>query len=83
MVCSFHSFQRVVVQKRIHVCKYYILACTANLQPSAFVAFDDIVNSYSSFHINWFAILPSAKERMHEHDEELEIYDDAFKTTFR
>ena len=32
--------------------------------------------------INWFSILPSAKETKHEHDEELEIYDNAFKNYF-
>ena len=41
-----------------------------------------IVNSYSSLTLT-SSILPSAKETMHEHDEELEIYDNAFKTTFR
>ena len=54
---------------------------TTSLQPSASVAFDDIVSSYSSFNISQFSILPSSKETMHEHDE-LEIYDNAFKNYF-
>ena len=29
-----------------------------------------------------FLQIPSAKETMHEHDEELEIYDNAFKNYF-
>jgi len=34
------------------------------------------------FNINEFSILPSAKETMYKDDEELEIYDNAFKNYF-
>ena len=52
----------------------FIYRIASVIQPSASAAF---VN------INQFSILPSAKETMHEHDEELEIYDNAFKNYFQ
>ena len=45
----------------------------------------DLASSCFHFNIYWninYNILPSAKETMHEHDEELEIYDNAFKNYF-
>ena len=69
--------------RSVYICVIIIFQLvTTSLNPSASVAFDDIVN-YSSFNINQFSVLPNAKETMHEHDKELETYDNVFKSYFQ
>ena len=66
------------------LCFAYCLSITGN---SAGLALTKLQNNHAKnicelVSRGWLQFLPSAKETMHEHDEELAIYDNAFRNYF-